>query len=264
MTGGAANGFLPEDRMSARQALLWTAAAAVVVGVHAGGVVLALQPPPEVAASEAPPAAVMIELAPATVSPDLAEPSVTPDLVDSEEVLETAPDLPEPPEPAPIELPPEVKPAVVVEERPPTRPPERPKPETPEKEKKPQEKPPAEARRRAAVEAPAAETASASRTVTGGSGKGTPQAWQSRLVAHLERRKRYPPEARTRREEGAAMVFFRIDGDGRVISTRLVRSSGHPALDAAAVALVQRASPVPAPPPDAPQEITVPISYSVR
>ena len=42
---------------------------------------------------------------------------------------------------------------------------------------------------------------------------------------------------------------FAIDGGGNVISTGLVRSSGHADLDQAVLALVRRTSPVPAPPP---------------
>ena len=73
-------------------------------------------------------------------------------------------------------------------------------------------------------------------------------AWQRLLVAHLERFKRYPREARA--QEGVSSVAFSIDRQGRVLSTVLVRSSGSPVLDADAIALVRRAEPLPAPPGD--------------
>src|SRR5690606_2548112 len=69
--------------------------------------------------------------------------------------------------------------------------------------------------------------------------------WQSRLIAHLERRKRYPSASRSRREEGTVHVRFKIDDRGNVLSVSLARSSGHPALDEEVLALVRRASPVP-------------------
>lgn len=90
------------------------------------------------------------------------------------------------------------------------------------------------------------------------------RSWQARLMAHLERRKRYPSAARGRREEGTAQVRFRVDRGGNVLIAELVRSSGFGALDDEAVSLVRRASPVPAPPPGMNGLVTVPIRFSVR
>lgn len=92
----------------------------------------------------------------------------------------------------------------------------------------------------------------------------TPAKWQSRLMAHLERRKRYPSGARSRREQGIAYVRFRIDDAGNVVSASLLRSSGFAELDREVVDLVHRASPVPAPPPGVNKTITAPVQFSVR
>ena len=46
-----------------------------------------------------------------------------------------------------------------------------------------------------------------------------------------------------RREEGTVLVRFAIDGGGNVLSTGVVRSSGHAELDQAVLTLVRRASP---------------------
>ncbi len=97
-----------------------------------------------------------------------------------------------------------------------------------------------------------------------GFGSVSPAKWQSRLMAHLERRKRYPSGARSRREEGTAYVRFRIDDAGNVLSASLARSSGFPELDNAVVDLVRRASPVPAPPPGVNKIITAPVRFTVR
>ncbi len=92
-------------------------------------------------------------------------------------------------------------------------------------------------------------------------------AWQGRLVGQLQRAKRYPDSARAAGEEGAATVSFTIDRAGKVLSVRLVRSSGSPALDQEAVALVHRAEPLPAPPPEMSGQaitLTVPIRFSLQ
>jgi TonB family protein len=63
------------------------------------------------------------------------------------------------------------------------------------------------------------------------------------LLAHLNRYKRYPSGAAS---TGTASVAFTIARSGQVLSARLIGSSGNPALDAEAVSLPRRASPVPA------------------
>lgn len=93
------------------------------------------------------------------------------------------------------------------------------------------------------------------------------QTWQARLLAHLESRKRYPAEARARRLQGVAYVRFTLDRQGRVLTARLERSSGHAALDREALALLQRAQPLPAPPAETLGEriiLTVPVEYFTR
>lgn len=93
----------------------------------------------------------------------------------------------------------------------------------------------------------------------------SPQRWQSRLAAHLEKRKkRYPPEARSRGEEGTVYVRFQIDNGGNVLSVSLSRSSGSSALDQEVLALIKRASPVPAPPPDANKSVTMPMKFKLN
>lgn len=89
----------------------------------------------------------------------------------------------------------------------------------------------------------------------------TPAKWQSRLMAHLERRKRYPSGAKSRGEVGVAYVRFTIDDSGKVLSATLAGSSGFPELDEEVVSLVHRASPVPAPPPGANKTITAPVRF---
>ncbi|MFZ1096771.1 MAG: TonB family protein, partial [Xanthobacteraceae bacterium] len=104
-------------------------------------------------------------------------------------------------------------------------------------------------------------------------GRSTPKTsnvvptWTTRIVALLERNKRYHPAAQARGEQGVAQVFFSLDRQGRVIDSRITRSSGAAALDEEALALLRRAEPFPAPPAElaGPQvNLTVPIRFNLR
>ena len=289
----------PSDRSGGGALLLWGAAALAAIAAHAGVAAWVLRNPPVVPAEAAAPAAVMLDLAPAPVSPELAEPEISERNFDAPEIAAPQPDamttpsvttpadMPVPPTPpgalatpvtdaAPqIEMPPVVPEAEVAVSRPVARPKDlrradpaerapQPQRATRQPAREPSRDPPAQAARRASAAAPPAETAAAAQTSRGSSGAVTPAQWQSRLMAHLERRKRYPPSSRARREEGVAHVRFAIDAKGNVTSVRLARSSGHVALDEEVVALVRRSSPVPAPPPGAPLDITAPFQFRIR
>jgi periplasmic protein TonB len=65
-------------------------------------------------------------------------------------------------------------------------------------------------------------------------------------VASIRRNTRYPPGARG--EGGTARVYFEIDQDGKVTSSRIVSSSGSVFFDREALDMLRRASPLPAPP----------------
>ena len=104
-------------------------------------------------------------------------------------------------------------------------------------------------------------TAAAASAGSGASPSVSPATWRSELMAHLNRYKRYPSGAAS---TGTASVAFTIARSGQVLSARLIGSSGNPALDAEAISLPHRASPVPAPPPDfggGVLTLTVPIHF---
>jgi protein TonB len=91
--------------------------------------------------------------------------------------------------------------------------------------------------------------------------------WKTHILALLERHKRYPEIAQSRRQQGIAQVFFSLDRQGRVIDSRVVRSSGASVLDEEALALLRRAQPFPAPPRELPGErvdLTVPIRFNLK
>lgn len=90
-------------------------------------------------------------------------------------------------------------------------------------------------------------------------------SWRSALVAHLNRHKRYPGDAGG--ATGTAVLRFSIDRNGRVTGYSLARSSGSGALDREVLAMIQRANPLPPPPPDvggSQFSFGVPVRFNVR
>lgn len=69
--------------------------------------------------------------------------------------------------------------------------------------------------------------------------------YYAQLLAWLEKNKEYPRRAQLRRMEGVAHLRFVIDEQGRVMSHRIERSSGHETLDDAVERMIARASPLP-------------------
>lgn len=90
--------------------------------------------------------------------------------------------------------------------------------------------------------------------------------YYSVLMAHLQRKKRYPSEARQARQQGIVTVRFTVNRDGAVVASSIKRSSGHDLLDQATLDLMQRVSPLP-PIPRAMQRdsltIALPIDYAL-
>ncbi|QEL21786.1 TonB family protein [Bosea sp. F3-2] len=252
-------------------ALRWSVAALVVASAHgAAGWVVANWQRAE-AAMGSPPAAVMIELAPLAVAPEAPQQDVAPgpDMVEAQPEPEPPtpepveqPKEPEPPRPEPVAIP---EPEIKIPELPPlpdaaavlTPPPEE-QPKPPEVKPKPKPKPKVVERRKPLnpdkpkadqTTAPMAQAQNAPQAAAPASGasSASPAAnasWRGSLIAHLNRFKRFPGGA----SPGTVQVAFSIDRGGRVLSARLVRGSGDAALDEEAVAMIRRASPVPAPP----------------
>jgi periplasmic protein TonB len=91
--------------------------------------------------------------------------------------------------------------------------------------------------------------------------------WESELVAHIERFKRYPSEARAQGTQGIVRITFTIDHDGWVRSSRVVQSSGSPQLDEESLAMLTRAQPMPPPPAQMANRqlsFTVPVRFTIR
>ena len=112
--------------------------------------------------------------------------------------------------------------------------------------------------------APAAPTPPAAAPTGSGEGR---DSFLGRLLAQLNRFKQYPRTARQAHIEGVVMLHFVMDAQGKVISYEIAKSSGRPILDTEALALIQRAQPLPALPADFPTrtlDAIVPIEFSLN
>lgn len=297
------SGELTTAIFSRSEAVLWSIAGFAVLLVHGGAWLWVTREPPFEMADNAPPPAIMIEMAAEPIAINTEENNIAEQTQDSAEVKSDTTEPVDEPEEMVEETPPEevqpeqlvkdiIEPEPVeqsdpVEEEvvqqfdnvevpiPVSRPKvvekksiEKPEPKKRKVVKKLERKKPApssKAANEAAAQVRQSNRNAASQTTAGmGFGSASPAKWQSRLMAHLERRKKYPTGSRSRREQGTVYVRFRIDDSGTVLSASLARSSGFPDLDAEVMSLVRRASPVPAPPAGVNKTITAPVRFTVR
>lgn len=124
----------------------------------------------------------------------------------------------------------------------------------------------------APVRTVSAPTAAASAFPSNGAGE-SPKAkkekanYYAMVSAHLNKRKKYPTEARKAREQGVVKVRFTVDRSGNISNVSITGSSGHAILDQETLALMQRVAPLPAMPDSMVQDkvtISLPIDYSLR
>jgi protein TonB len=192
---------------------------------------------------------------------------------------EPPPPEPPPPEPPPPEPPP---PEPMPVEPPPPAPPEPlPLPPEPAPEPPPEpraEPPPAPAPRPrprpvqrvapapAAVTAPSAPVAAPVQAPAPRPAAGAPPSYLRALLGALERQKRYPDSARSRRATGTATLRFTVLRDGRVARWQIVRSAGDGDLDRAVEAMITRASlpPMPADMAGDSLDVAVPVRFELR
>ncbi|MFJ2540894.1 energy transducer TonB [Pseudomonas sp. NPDC087614] len=233
------------------------ASLAVVLGVHALAIALVLnwtaRPPIEL-----PPQAMMVELAPLPAPPPPAPPKVV-----------TPPPPPAPVEELPIPKLAEAPKAEIALQKPKPKP--KPKPPKPVEKKlpdPPKEKPSEE--KPADTPPPPAPTEKSAQPAPGPSPAqmAAKASWQSSLLAHLAKYKKYPDSARARNKTGTNRLRFVVDGEGNVLSFELVGRSGNADLDRATLEMIRRAQPLPKPPADMLNngsiEIVAPFVYSLE
>jgi protein TonB len=120
-----------------------------------------------------------------------------------------------------------------------------------------------------ATATPSPETARKSErsvTLTEGSGESKQRVrttWRKQLVAHINRKLRYPSDRE--RQAAEVIVNFSLDRAGHIVSTSIVKGSGDAAFDAAALSTLKRSDPVPPPPPliaDEGLSFTLPVIFT--
>ncbi len=100
---------------------------------------------------------------------------------------------------------------------------------------------------------------------TGESAQRMRATWQKELIAHLDKHKRYPAERSQKSAE--ILVSFALDRMGHVLSANIVKGSGDAAFDQAALTMLRKSDPVPAPPPlvaDEGLNFTLPVIFRVK
>lgn len=244
-----------EDRADLRRWLL-SGATALLVYSGALAALTTWRQPDDIEATE-PSGAIVVDLAPMPAAPSATPTDIAPgpEQVMSEAKPESTPDV-TPPDETP-ELPPAPDPDAAV------APKSKPEPQVTEQQ--------------AAATTTPAPLAVSDRVapVAVAPTQGAPNAknseavvtWRTQLLALIEKNKRYPEAARSRREQGTAHVSFTLDRKGRVGGARVIQSSGASALDEEAIALLKRAEPFPVPPATLPGDVVVvrlPIRFAVK
>jgi periplasmic protein TonB len=265
-----------------REAALWTFCATIVAAAHvaarllfatpriavesdAGSPVVTLELSPIVTAPAPPPdeARPDVEASPTQAAPPGAAaqptPPAPPDPPEPNPPQDIAPPSSEPPPPVPDQAPISPDPPPVAPPPAPDVPPPPPQANpSPTEETPPAIKPPTTAPGAPPAPPPSAPStasnhvadATAAPAKTPGSEETiSPPAlrrWQQELIAQIERHKRFPSGAPGR--AGVVRVAFSIDETGRLISVRIVDSSGSAILDDAAIDLIRRAQPFSPPP----------------
>jgi len=239
-----------------RRFLGWSGSFVVALAAHIGAVAVAVDWASHVPPRDADlnPPAIMVDLAPL---PAASEPTVV--QAPPGPALEDV--IPEPEEPPPVTFPPMAKATVSVQ-----RPPVAARRAGAPAERKHERKPPSERS--------APPIASPGEAATAPAAEPTPLpdsqallSWKSALLRHLERNKRYPPEAQRARQEGVTYVRFTMARDGRVLAASIERGSTIECLDREGLDLLRRADPLPPLPADQPGEallLVVPVQFSLR
>lgn len=244
--------------MAVTEILRWSGSFALVLSLHSALLAFAVEHEPSSRPIESvdPPTAILLELAPLA-------PAAAPDPVPVPDLSEM---IPEPEPPPPVELLPPATASVKIHQPAPTtstRQQTRKKPPA----AKP-EKPPMEA---SATPSPSSDDVPATAAPTLGLSPDRQSAalptWKAHLLRHLEKHKRYPPDAQRTRTEGVTYVLFTMTRDGRVLNASVERSAGNATLDREGLDLLARAEPLPSLPHDQPGEtlrLVVPVQFFIR
>jgi periplasmic protein TonB len=268
----------------------WGGALATILALHAGaglsGFIVWNHTEPAIP----PPAAIMLELMPAPAAPPAPQVTAPPDStppppepeIDLTQLLPPIPELPLTPPDIPT---PEVvlsKPEPQkkkVEEPKLEKPKEKPKKDKVEKPKpKPEPDPEPETVQKPTQQTVQQQADKAAAPLQPSTAPAAPSAadvarvsaakvtWRGILEAHLQKFHKYPRSAQRRNVEGTVLLRFRMDRNGKVLSYSIERTSEHEVLDEAALAMIERAQPLPPLPDDVPGEsieLIIPANFNI-
>jgi periplasmic protein TonB len=249
------------------RSLRWTTATVCVLALHAAAAATILSRPREFDADSA--GSVAIELAPITagIALDISDLAPGPLLQEQQASEKTQKRVAEPVEQT---LP--IEPSLLAPNPEVAAAPKRPEKETPEDKKaeqaeqeQPVQAPPVpETTAPPRIDAPPSETAAAPVAGLSTIAAQAQATWHKEISSRINRYKRYPTGARA---QGLVKLQFTLDRAGEVLRSQVVQSSGSSLLDAEAIAMLQRARPLPLPPPQTPGstfELILPISFELR
>ncbi len=103
-----------------------------------------------------------------------------------------------------------------------------------------------------------------SSTPTAGGDPGVNRSYAALLAAHLNKHRHYPISSRHRGEEGVVTLYLEINRNGKIIEARISDRSTFPALNEAALRIIEKAKPFPSFPKEMPQSqiaVRIPISF---
>ena len=222
----------------------WILSAAVVLAIHlAGGFLLARHHEPLI--GDDAPAAVSVDLSPYTNPPSESQEDIAPGPLQQQFQPPLEPQPPKPEEKQEQKIEPQVEAANPEVALP---------PEPIKKPDKPREEPAPPVPVTTAPPPPRPSAAQIS-------------SWHREIAMRIEHNKGYPAAVEARHETGIVQLTFAIDRQGKVVTSRIARSSGSTALDQETIDTLRRAQPFPPPPPNMPGEtfeFTVPIRFKVR
>ncbi len=95
---------------------------------------------------------------------------------------------------------------------------------------------------------------------------GRDNSYEAKLLAHIQKFRRYPSAARRMGDQGVTHLRVRIDRGGHVLSAQVLRGSGFGSLDKGALETIRRADPLPAVPAErnAPFEMVLPVEFYIE
>jgi protein TonB len=249
------------SRYQVRELARWSICGVLVFGVH-GVVTAGLATWSEPISAGSPEGIILLDLNPngggpigqgGKIEPKDADPDPQPepDRADKDEKREPEPPqqaLDQPPPEPQMEPPPPLKNVVVTLPSPVPAPPPKPRP-----------------KKLAAVNPPGANITEGQ--ASAGNRGDLKAAYSKAIVAHINSYKIYPSDAQLRHEEGTVELRFTLNRHGQVLSSNIVRSSGHAELDREALDMLRRAQPFPTPPAELPGQqfpYTAPMRYYLR